>query len=250
VSAARTLVADGFYNARDLGGLPLVSGGATPRGVVFRSENPGLLTAAGWESVRDAGIRTVIDLRQPSEIERDASPRPAWLDVVEFDLDHLSDAEFWADWWDNGLVGTALYYLPFLRRMPERVGEILRLIARAEPGGVLFHCAGGRDRTGIVALALLTIAGVSPEAVVDDYLETMRNVPSLSAASGRPSDEDRIEALCAAHGTTNADSFRAALAGFDVDTFVASSGLAASDLAALRTWRGALGSASGPGTVD
>ena len=241
MSGSRTLVADGLHNARDLGGLPLVAGGSTPRGVVFRSENPGLLTGAGWESVRAAGIRTLIDLRQPSEIAADPSPRPPWLDVVRIDHDDLSNSAFWADYWDTGLVGTALYYGPHLRAMPERTGAVLRAIARAEPGGVLFHCAGGRDRTGIVALALLTVAGVEPDAVVEDYLETMRNLPSLSAATGRPLDEDRIEALCAVHGTTNADAFRAAVAGFDVDAFVASSGLTAADLEALRTWRGALG---------
>ncbi|MBK0296694.1 extracellular solute-binding protein, partial [Bacillus sp. S34] len=48
------------------------------------------------------------------------------------------------------------YYGPHLDELPERTGSVLQAIARAEPGGVLFHCAGGRDRTGIIALALLS----------------------------------------------------------------------------------------------
>jgi len=33
---------------------------------------------------------------------------------------------------------------------------------------------GGRDRTGMISMVLLSIAGIEPEAIVDDYLETWR----------------------------------------------------------------------------
>lgn len=240
----RTLSVDGLLNARDLGGLPMTDGRTTPTGVVFRSENLDRVTPDGWDALHAAGIRTVIDLRQPSEVARSVeagATRPDWLTTVAIDHDHLANEAFWADYWSTGLVGTALYYLPHLEAMPERTGAVLAAIVDAGPGGVLFHCAGGRDRTGIVALALLAVVGVEPGAIVDDYLETMVNHPALMAAAGRPDEEARIEELCRAHGTTNADAFRAAVAGFDVDRFVARSGLTASGLEALRTWRGALG---------
>ncbi len=54
---------DGCLNARDLGGLPLSVGGVTRSGSIVRSGNPTYLTAAGWQSVRDYGIRMVIALR-------------------------------------------------------------------------------------------------------------------------------------------------------------------------------------------
>ncbi|KQO63786.1 tyrosine-protein phosphatase [Curtobacterium sp. Leaf261] len=237
----RELLVDGLVNARDLGGLPLVRGGTTPRGVVFRSENLDRVTDAGWASLRAAGIRTVIDLRQPSEIEAAGrGPRPTWLTTVEIDHDGLEDTVFWADYWETGLVGTALYYLPHLDAMPERTGAVLAAIANAGPGGVLFHCAGGRDRTGIVALALLSVVGVRPETIVDDYLATVSSSAALFAAMGRPDPEPRIEELCRARGTTNADAFRATVAGFDVERFVDRSGLTDVELEALRTWRGTL----------
>jgi protein tyrosine/serine phosphatase len=47
---------------------------------------------------------------------------------------------------------------------------VLDAIEQAEPGGVLFHCVGGRDRTGLVAIALLAVAGVAPELIADDYV--------------------------------------------------------------------------------
>ncbi|ROP72769.1 tyrosine-protein phosphatase [Curtobacterium sp. PhB115] len=234
----RTLRAEGLFNGRDLGGLPLRTGGTTPSGRVFRSEGVDRLAPAGWDALRDAGIRTVVDLRAPSERSKDTGVRPEWLTTVVVDHDGLDDApSFWQAYWDTGLVGTPLYYGPHLRELPERTGAALQAIARAEPGGVLFHCAGGRDRTGIVALALLALADVEPEAVVEDYLVTIDNAPALLASIGVPSNEGRIDDLCAQHGTTVEGAFREAVAGFEVDRFVERSGLDASDLEALRTFR-------------
>jgi protein-tyrosine phosphatase len=39
-----------------------------------------------------------------------------------------------------------------------------------DPGCVVFHCAGGKDRTGLLALVLLTLAGAAPEEIIADYL--------------------------------------------------------------------------------
>ena len=238
MSDPRTLHAEGLFNGRDLGGLPLRHGGTTPSGRLFRSEGVDRLTAAGWQALFDAGIRTIVDLRAPSETAKDTGVRPDWLTTVVVDHDGLDAApSFWSAYWETGLVGTPLYYGPHLDELPERTGEALRAIARAEPGGVLFHCAGGRDRTGIVALALLTIAGVEPEAVVADHLVTVDNAAALLASIGVPPNEGKIEALCAEHGTTVEGAFRSALDGFDVDRFVGRSGLDADDLEALRTFR-------------
>lgn len=233
----RTLVADGLRNARDLGGLRRTDGTATPRGRFFRSESVDRLTDRGWEDVQAAGIRTVVDLRTPSERSQDANRRPSWVTTIAVDHDDLQDTVFWGDFWANGLVGTPLYYGPHLERKPDRTGAALRALARAEPGGVLFHCAGGRDRTGIVALALLTLADVEPAEIVADYLRTVETSNELFASIGVQGQEARIEALCAEHGTTVADAFRAVVAGFDVARFRDRSGLTAADLEALVTFR-------------
>ena len=141
----RTLRAEGLVNVRDLGGLERADGTLTPRGVFFRSENVDWLTRTGWRQLYDAGIRTIVDLRQQRERDADTHARPAWLSTVHVDLDGLENTEFWADYWDNGLVGTALYFLPHLTAMPERAGAALSAILNAPPGGVLFHCVGGFD---------------------------------------------------------------------------------------------------------
>ena len=128
----RTLRADGLVNARDLGGLPRVGGMATPPGVFFRAENVDRLTPAGWQQVYDAGVRTVVDLRQPAERATDTRTRPGWLTTCHVDHDGLDDhPEFWVDYWETGLVGTALYYLPHLAALPERTGAVLTALADA-----------------------------------------------------------------------------------------------------------------------
>jgi hypothetical protein len=237
----RTLRADGLTNARDLGGLPRRDGSRTPPGVFFRAENVDRLTPAGWEQVYAAGVRSVVDLRQPTERARDGSPRPDWLTTRHVDHDGLdAHPEFWADYWENGLVGTALYYLPHLAALPERTGAVLAALADAPEGGVLFHCMAGRDRTGLIAAILLSAVDTEPEAIVDDYLETVRR-GAADPASGRADAEAEMEAFCATYGTSTEGAFRDALAGLDVDALLDAAGVPEDVRGRLRSWRGAIG---------
>lgn len=234
----RDLKVDGLVNARDLGGLPLSRGGTTPRGVFFRSENIDAVTPDGWLQLHDAGIRTVVDLRQPDERARDRHLRPSWLTTTVVDLDGLESTDFWAHFWDNGLVGTALYFLPHLAAMPERMAAVLAALSGAGDGGVLFHCMGGRDRTGLVSMVLLSVVGVEPEAIVDDYLETVRLGDVRAAAADRTNEEAAIERLLAARGTTTEQAFRDALAGLDLAALLSTAGLSDRHQRVLRTWGG------------
>jgi protein-tyrosine phosphatase len=234
----RILLADGLVNGRDLGGLPRADGTLTPRGVFFRSANVDWVTPDGWQQIYDAGIRTVVDLRQQRERDADIQTRPDWLNTVHVDLDGLENTEFWADYWDNGLVGTALYFLPHLSAMPERAGAALSAIVDAPPGGVLFHCMGGRDRTGIIAMLLLSVIGTEPDAIVDDYLETVRLGDLRAVSAERNTVEFELNEICRRYGTTTEGAFRAALAGLKLNDFVEASGLTGPDLVGLFTWRG------------
>src|ERR1700739_3101891 len=159
-SQPRAISVEGLCNARDLGGLVRADGGHTPFGVFFRSENLHAVTARGWQRLHALGIRSVIDLRQPAECRQAGYHAPGWFTVTHVDHDGLDDHPgFWADYWETGLVGTALYYQPHLRQLPHRSAAVLSAIAQAPEGGVLFHCMAGRDRTGIIAMLLLAVAG-------------------------------------------------------------------------------------------
>ena len=229
---------EGLHNVRDLGGRPRRGGGTTPTGVFVRSERPDQVREAGWEALRAHGVRTVVDLRQDVERASHRAAVPEGIADLHIDHDGLEHTAFWADYWDNHLVGTPLYYLPHLEALPERTVAVLSAIATAPQGAVLFHCAGGRDRTGIVAAILLTLADVEEDAVVADYLETIANAEALAIGQGRPSNEPAVAALLESRGTTSEEAFRAFLAGLDVEALLART--PADQAAVLRTWRGTL----------
>ena len=125
------------------------------------------LSADGWDALRSHGVRTIIDLRNEDERVRSAGG----VETVHIPLDGLDeDPEFWSYWANGPQFGTPLYYGPFLERFPDRIEQVLEAIEQAEPGGVLFHCVGGRDRTGLVAIVLLAVAGVAPNLIAEDYV--------------------------------------------------------------------------------
>jgi protein-tyrosine phosphatase len=238
--SGRTLNVDGLANGRDLGGLHRRNGELTPKGVFYRSENVDWITPAGWDRVAAAGIRTVVDLRSQADKATDTSQRPSFISTAEVDLDGLENTDFWKDYRENGLIGTALYFLPHLAAMPERAGAALSAIVNARPGGVLFHCMGGRDRTGMIALLLLAAVHTEPEEIVDDYLETVRLGDQRAMSSMRSNVEPDIEALCKSQGTTTEGAFRSALASLNLDAVLAGAGMRHVDREAVLSWRGSI----------
>jgi protein-tyrosine phosphatase len=211
----RALAWDGCSNVRDLGGLRTERGGETAWRAVVRSDSPDRLTAAGWEALAAYGIRTIVDLRNEDEL----GGEPAGVDYVHLPLDGVEDAEFWAEWGSGPQFGTPLYYRPHLERFPERNAAAVRAIARAQPGGVLFHCVGGRDRTGQVAMLLLALAGVAPEEIAADY---------------RLSGNDEGDEFLAGRGTSSTEVILETLDGLDVETYLRASGVNDADLAGIR----------------
>jgi hypothetical protein len=192
------------------------------------------LEAQGWEEVEALGIRTVIDLRNEGEIGPDVAPRPQSIETVNIPLDVTEDREFW-DVWENGpQFATPLYYRPHLERFPERSAEILRAIARAQPGGVAFHCQGGRDRAGQISMLVLALAGVEPAAIAADYALSDERLRPLYLSRGDEDEAPKIAAFLRDQGTTATELIVDLLAEFDVEVTLLQAGLGAGDVAALR----------------
>jgi protein-tyrosine phosphatase len=213
----RRLHWEGCSNVRDLGGLRTVDGRETAWGAVVRGDAPDNLTPAGWDALLAYGIRTIVDLRNDDERIADAA-RPAGIATVHVALDGAEDTEFWSNWGTGPQFGTPLYYRPHLERFPERNARAIAAVARAEPGGVLIHCVGGKDRAGQIAMLLLALAGVAPEEIAADY-----------CLSG----DDQAEFL-ASRGTSSTEVILSTLAEVDVERYLLASGVGASELAAVR----------------
>ncbi len=156
-------------------------------------------------------MRTIIDLREGDELDApgdDAAQREG-IETIHIPLDRIADdPEFWEDWMHGPQFGTPLYYAPFLERFPERIEQVLDAIERARPGGVLFHCVGGRDRTGLVAIAALATVGVTPEAIADDYERGAERAHTY---------EPVLEEYLAERGTSARELVLELAAGLDLD---------------------------------
>lgn len=158
-------------NVRDLGGHPTADGRRTRFGAVVRADNLSRLTPDGLAALRGYGVRTVIDLRSPFELEIDPSPfrqpQPppgvayCNLPVVEQDT-AIAEAVAAAP-------TSEAMYRAVVDGCVRELGAIMRAIAEAPDGPLLVHCHAGKDRTGLVAALLLHLVGVTPERIAEDY---------------------------------------------------------------------------------
>jgi protein tyrosine/serine phosphatase len=193
-ASSRWLDLEGAANARDLGGLPLEGGGVTAPGVLLRSDNlQGLTPADVRRLVDDLGLAVVVDLRTGVEVELEG-PGPLVADG-RVEIRHRSlypevgghtDAGAEQFPWiaARGRTGeespAVRAYLGYLRDRPDSILGALRDVAHA-PGAALVHCAAGKDRTGVVILLALAVAGATREAIVADFLATGDRIGALMA---------------------------------------------------------------------
>jgi protein tyrosine/serine phosphatase len=166
-SRPRILAWEACLNARDLGGYPAADGQETAWGAVVRADSLARLTAPGIDALTNYGVRTVIDLRLPAELAD--APNPfASRERRGMRLRHIS-------LFDPTAPPPPAYetladdYKGVLTRFPARFAAVFDAIAAAGTGGIAIHCAGGRDRTGLVSALLLAIAGVPRNVIATDY---------------------------------------------------------------------------------
>jgi protein tyrosine/serine phosphatase len=159
-------------NARDLGGLPTMDGSLTSKGALYRTDGLFLLTEAGVAAVRTAGVTRIIDLRWQREL--DSEPSPFAGDPVYCHVPMLDDPLPYEVPHDT--------YAPMLEFNRDRIAEAFAALATAPAGGgVIVHCHGGRDRTGVLVALALAVAGVPDEEIVADYGLSPERLPVAMA---------------------------------------------------------------------
>ena len=225
----RELSWDGCVNARDLGGLGRVRPGA-----VVRMEAPRRLTEAGWAAAWTHGVRTVVDLRDADEREPDRVPRPEGITTVHVPLDPVG-TPFYERWKKIDNLASPLYFPAMLAEQPQPVITAVRAIAGATPGCVVFHCAGGKDRTGLLALVLLTLAGATPKEIIADYLLSYDRMKQRYEEIGAPDQFAAVSKLLASHNTTIEASLTSTIASLTMPDFLLENGLPDTELTALRS---------------
>lgn len=194
-SSSRHLDLEGVRNLRDVGGYPTADGRRVRWRTLYRADSPHRLTESGWRTLHALGVRTVIDLRRPSEVA-----------LAPYAFDH------------EGVTRRAI---PLLEdgptRAPRSLEEVYRAIlldGRAQLVTVLralldalpavVHCTAGKDRTGLVIALVLALAGVPDPIIAEDYaLTSARQTDGYwdearqrAAAAGIPWEDYRRLLIC------------------------------------------------------
>lgn len=183
-SHAATL--SGTWNFRDIGGVPTPAG-PVRSGLVFRSASLAGLDPAGRDALGKLGVTDVFDLRGRLEIARegrDQVPDSVTVTVAPFHPED-DDAPVHELTEDGAGPKTQVervraYYagMPIFAPAQKSMSALLRTVADGN-GGVLVHCAAGKDRTGWAISTLLLIAGADRDAVLADYLLSNSAIESL-----------------------------------------------------------------------
>lgn len=187
----RLIRLDAVHNFRDMGGYPAADGRTTRWRTLFRADGLYRLADQDLEIVRTLGLRTVIDLRSPTELaERGTFPQHLHpvdfhhVPVIDSTWQHLGDNA------DDDTVGFLEWaYHDMLREGPQRFAQAVDQLSQAEALPAVFHCAAGKDRTGVLAMLVLGSLGVPHEYIVADYALTSAGILRMQAWAKRESPE-------------------------------------------------------------
>lgn len=166
-------------NFRDFGLIPLTGNRTITPGRLFRSGDLSMLKETDLEILEPLQIRTVVDFRSPREVakrpDQSAGSRSQLVHLPiedasrELAVKHFDDRN--AEGLRNILIGD---YRRMVREHRPEFRAFFQLLQDGDTLPVVFHCAAGKDRTGLAAWFVLTALGVDDQIIRADYLETNR----------------------------------------------------------------------------
>lgn len=166
---------DAMFNFRDLGGYPLADGRVIRWGRLFRADGLQRATDADLDVFDALGIRTVIDLRSSTELDERGRFR---VERHPVDFHHLpvldatwqrSDVPDVTDDEPGSIEFLTWAYRQMLDSGADQFAHAIRVLVVPESTPAVFHCAAGKDRTGVLAALVLAGLGVSDDVVIADY---------------------------------------------------------------------------------
>jgi len=158
----------GIANFRDLGGYSC-NGGMTKWGVFFRSTSLHKAVEEDVAIMERMGISRILDLRYPGEREEkpDVPVKGAdWMGISLLGTIPVEEIDVNDEEEDTKTLINM--YRQIIASSRAEIKDSVQAMIQAE-GPALFHCAAGKDRTGILAMLLLGAVGVSREDIIADY---------------------------------------------------------------------------------
>lgn len=172
-SATRLVHMQGALNFRDAGGYKTKDGKSIKTGRVFRSADISKLTDADMQTMANKHIRTVIDFRGVKEAAAAPDKLLPATDYVQCPAgsDSLPDAKQiammvkqggWLEkfYGEGGLPYFGARYKPFFQK----------LLALPDTSALMYHCTGGRDRTGMATALFLYALNVPQQTIEADFV--------------------------------------------------------------------------------
>ena len=248
----RLVPLDGPANFRDIGGYETDHGKLVRTGRVFRSDSLSFMSDADVVHVTEVlGLRTVIDLRANPEVEKFTHGPLETLVQLPVSVLHVPIVDETrreyegrnADAWANGeVVPLADVYLMMLNAFGHRFIAVLNLIAAVDTQPLVFHCAAGKDRTGLVAMLVLSLLGVDPDVIAADYELTHDRMPILLERhqARAAAQEGAVAEVAKQRWAVDAVAMRAVIEQLvtehgSVEDYVLANGMTGESVAALRS---------------
>ncbi len=180
-SPARHIVLERAFNFRDLGGYPTVDGGTTNWQTLYRADGIHRISEADVARLQPLALKTVIDLRTPDEIEQHGR-----FPLESYDVDYRHHPVLDVVWTPEVIemhADSPTFLIDRYREMlvtgEGALGGSLRLLADIDAYPAVFHCAAGKDRTGILAALVLALVGVPDEVIAEDYALSSEGVARM-----------------------------------------------------------------------
>jgi protein-tyrosine phosphatase len=197
----RRVEMEGCFNFRDLGGYDAGDGRTVKWQRLFRADGLQRLSSTDLKQLGDLGLATVIDLRTGQELQevgRISWPEPDLAYHHLPMLDVLPDRTSYPAWVDASYVADR--YAGMLEKGADAMAEALLILADPAAYPAVFHCAAGKDRTGLLAAVVLGLLGVSDEDIITDYALSQEAMGRMLAwlRAERPEIREQIESSAAA----------------------------------------------------
>jgi protein-tyrosine phosphatase len=166
----------GTMNMRDLGGYPTMGGGSTKKGVYYRGDSLHNLTEEDVVALQSLGVTLQVDLRSQQEVNARPSKLLGAKGIDYYNislLDHIQSSNF-----ENMPQNMSDLYCDLLDNNHKKFAAIFRALISTE-GACIINCTAGKDRTGVIAMLLLSLAHVDEEIIVEDYAISAVNLSAF-----------------------------------------------------------------------
>jgi len=165
----------GSPNFRDLGGIRTEDERMIKRGLLYRSGDLAHLSASDIETMEKIGVRMIIDFRSDREIIKYPTPKIETVAVQKrIPIPDSAREEAERLFAERDTAGLAIVLIRDYKRMihdhTDDYREFFHVLATTDQLPLVYHCAAGKDRTGLATYLLLRALGVSDREAREDYL--------------------------------------------------------------------------------